>query len=60
MIDNTRRTLMKYMALLGFGSVIGVTAPVRIRATLKQRKSAFEANKIEQLNGYYGFGETWV
>jgi len=59
MINNTRRTLMKYMALLGFGTVISVAAPVRVRATLKQKKAAFEANKIEQLNGYYGFGETW-
>jgi len=57
MIDNARRNLMKYMALLGLSTVVAVAEPVRV--TLKERKSAFEANNARVGNGYYGFGETW-
>jgi len=57
MIDNSRRNLMKLMALLGLSTVVGVAAPVRV--TLKERKAAFEANTVRVGNGYYGFGETW-
>jgi len=57
MIDNARRNLMKYMALLGLTTVVGVAAPVKI--TLKERKAAFDAHSARVGNGYYGFGETW-
>ena len=57
MIDNSRRNLMKLMALLGLTTVLGVAAPARV--TLKERKSEFEANSAKVGNGYYGFGETW-
>ena len=57
MIDNTRRNVMKLMALLGLTTVVGVSAPVRL--TLKQRKAQFDANNVRIGNGYYGFGETW-
>ena len=57
MIDNTRRNVMKFMALLGLTTVVGVAAPVRL--TVKQRKAQFDANNVRIGNGYYGFGETW-
>ena len=57
MIDNSRRNLMKLMALLGLITVVGVAAPVRV--TLKERKAAFDTNNVRVGNGYYGFGETW-
>ena len=57
MTDNTRRNVMKLMALLGLTTVIGVAAPVRL--TVKQRKAQFDANNVRVGNGYYGFGETW-
>ena len=57
MIDNTRRNVMKLMALLGLTTVVGVTAPVRL--TVKQRKAQFDAKSVRVGNGYYGFGETW-
>ena len=57
MIDNTRRNVMKLMALLGLTTVIGVAAPVKL--TVKQRKAQFDANNVRVGNGYYGFGETW-
>jgi hypothetical protein len=57
MIDNARRNLMKYMALLGLTTVIVLAAPVRV--TLKERKAAFTTNNARVGNGYYGFGETW-
>ena len=57
MIDNTRRNVMKLMALLGLTTVVGVAAPVRL--TVKQRKVQFDANNVRVGNGYYGFGETW-
>lgn len=60
MIDNTRRSIMKYMALLGFGTIAGAAVPVRVRATLKDRKAAFDARQNRQHNGYYGFSETWA
>lgn len=57
MIDNARRNLMKYMALLGLTTVVGVAASVRV--PLKERKTAFYLNSERTGNGYYGFGETW-
>ena len=57
MIDNTRRNVMKFMALLGLATVVGVAAPVR--PTVKQRKEQFDAKNVRVGNGYYGFGETW-
>jgi len=57
MIDNSKRNLMKLMALLGLTTVVGMAEPVRL--TLKQRKANFEANNARVGNGYYGFGETW-
>jgi hypothetical protein len=57
MIDNTRRNVMKLMALLGLTTVVGVAAPVRL--TLRQRKAQFDANYSRVGQGYYGFGETW-
>jgi len=57
MIDNTRRNMMKLMALLGLTTVVGVAAPVRV--SIKERKRAFEANNARVGQGYYGFGETW-
>ena len=57
MIDNTRRNMMKFMALLGLSTVVGVAAPVRV--SVKERKKAFEANNVGLGQGYYGFGETW-
>jgi len=57
MIDNTRRNVMKLMALLGLTPVVGVAAPVRL--TVRQRKAQFDAKNTRMGNGYYGFGETW-
>jgi len=57
MIDNTRRNMMKLIALLGLTTVVGVAAPVRV--SIKERKRAFEANNTRVGQGYYGFGETW-
>ena len=57
MIDNTRRNVMKLMALLGLTTVVAVPAPVKL--TVKQRKAQFDANNVRVGNGYYGFGETW-
>jgi len=57
MIDNTRRNMMKFMALLGLSAVVGVAAPARV--SIKERKRAFEANNARVGQGYYGFGETW-
>ena len=57
MIDNTRRNVMKFMALLGLSTVVGVAAPVRL--TVKQRKAQFDASNARMGNGYYAFGETW-
>ena len=57
MIDISRRNLMKLMAILGMGTVVGSAAPVRL--TLKERKRAFEAKYSHKGEGYYGFGETW-
>jgi len=57
MIDNTRRNVMKFMALLGLSTVVGVATPAKL--TLKQRKAAFDASHSRIGEGYYGFGETW-
>ena len=57
MIDNTRRNMMKFMALLGLSTVVGVASPVRV--SIKERKRAFEARNARVGQGYYGFGETW-
>lgn len=57
MIDNSRRNLMKLMALLGLTTVVGIATPVSV--TLKERKAIFDANYARVGNGYYGFGETW-
>ena len=57
MIDNTRRNVMKFMALLGLITVVGVAAPARL--TVKQRKAQFDAKNVRAGSGYYGFGETW-
>jgi hypothetical protein len=57
MIDNSRRNVMKFMALLGLATVVGVASPVKV--TLKERKAVFDANNARVGNGYYGFGETW-
>ncbi len=57
MIDNARRNLMKYMALLGITTIVSIAAPVRL--TLKERKVQYDANNARTDNGYYGFGETW-
>jgi len=57
MIDNSRRNIMKLMALLGLTTVVGVAAPVSVK--IKERKATFDANNARVGNGYYGFGETW-
>jgi len=57
MIDNTRRNVMKLMALLGLTTVVGVAAPARL--TVRQRKAVFDTKNTRVGNGYYGFGETW-
>ena len=57
MIDNTRRNTMKFMALLGLSTVVGIATPIKL--TVKQRKAQFNAKNIRVGNGYYGFGETW-
>lgn len=57
MIDNSRRNVMKLMALLGLTTVVGVAAAVRL--TVKQRKAQFDTKNVRVGNGYYGFGETW-
>ena len=57
MIDISRRDLMKLMAILGIGTVVGSAAPVRL--TLKERKRAFDERYSRKGQGYYGFGETW-
>ncbi len=44
MIDNTRRNVMKFMALLGLTTVVGVAAPVRL--TVKQGEFAFLTNTL--------------
>jgi len=57
MIDNTRRNVMKFMALLGLSTVVGAATPARL--TIKQRKAKFDASHTHTDQGYYGFGETW-
>jgi len=57
MIDNTRRNVMKLMALLGLSTVVGAATPAKL--TLKQRKAQFNATHTRVGQGYYGFGETW-
>jgi len=57
MIDNSRRNVMKLMALLGLTTVVGVAAPVKL--TVKQRKAQFDVKNTRVGQGYYGFGETW-
>ena len=53
MIDNSRRNVMKFMALLGLATVVGIATP------FKESKTTFDANNARVGNGYYGFGETW-
>jgi len=57
MIDQARRKLMKYMAILGLGSVVGLAAPVKL-STKKCKTVALE-NRVNVSSGYYGFSETW-
>jgi len=43
MIDNTRRNVMKFMALLGLTATVGVASPAKL--TLKQRKATFDVSR---------------
>jgi len=58
MIDNSRRTYLQYMALLGLGLATGGLIPLKV--TLKERRAYYERQgKAIMGYGYYGFGETW-
>jgi len=58
MIDNSRRKLLQFMVLLGFGAASG--GLILARTTLKERKKAYYARQSNVTGyGYYGFGETW-